>query len=84
MLVWAVQKHKEFISSNHFCGSATKQGVCSAACLYLVGLGKALCVLKQNREDKKVTGLQNGIKIREGVDLKKVGTQLVTISSKCH
>lgn len=42
MLVWAVQKHKEFISSNHFCSSATKQGACSAACLHLPRLGKAL------------------------------------------
>lgn len=69
MLVWAVRKHKEFISSNHFCSSAIKQGVCSAASLYLAGLGKALHVLKQSREDKKVTELQNGVKMREGADL---------------
>lgn len=56
MLVWAVQKHKEFISYNNFCSSATKQGVCSAASLYLARLGKAL-------------HMQNGMKMRKDVGL---------------
>lgn len=69
MLVWAVWKHKEFISYNPFCNSATKQVACTAAFLYLVGLGKALYVLKQQREESKLTGLQNRKKTSEGVDL---------------
>lgn len=69
MLVWAVWKHKEFISYNPFCNSATKQVACTAAFLYLARLGKALYVLKQEREESKLIGLQNRKKMSEGVDL---------------
>lgn len=69
MVVWVVWKHKEFISYNPSCNSATKQVLCTAALPYLARLGKVLYALKQEREESTVTGLWNGVKMSEGVDL---------------
>lgn len=49
-------------SCNAVCIFATKQVVCTAASLYLAEKGKALYVLKQERVESQVTGLQNGVK----------------------